>query len=1070
MEKGMLQMHGTSRLRNSGLPSFLILLTESINNNSQSHCAMAERHAKANSEYELSWRAVILSLVFTIQAVAPVVVADVDFDEMTICQDSPSTLGGVCDDRMDADDGTPDVTEWVEGIFHFNMSSPTEIQFQASWAIREWSKGGLGLFSSQGMTTALQSDNIMENDGLPADVLRSSFDENTDPNDASSPTVQESLMSEIDGSISTFLSNWGGSSTPETSWRDSIYLPDDSGEMEEVGCELDPLMDSNGNAFEPPICISTNVTITLDVLGTYGLAVSPSDLNTALEGLLIMGSEITTNFDVRVQPGHKGVYAIQPPSYATVADAGGWVGEEISEDNGAYHSALWSVDNRDAPTGVLQADLDMSMAYREKEGTQVVEVSPLSKSLDLDVTVDLSDESASFIEIIVGIYQIQASTLSNWGVPALMPANKANVPVITSDGIRMAYHTGLLDLTDLSNNIPVSGIGEALGSSDGGTGVTMGGFTWMHISQAPLDQGGLNYTHGPPCTRGQHFCMEGSVAMDDTYPVYMRSISHTFPLSLADLLGGNLGDSGFMNSVSGDDFGKLLNSGMEFSTTLSDDVMEDFVGSLLPNGVNADLTMSIVLPDWASTLEGGDTIQLSYRSSGDHDSEISLTGSEAFSWDHAICRKTASEGCFDSTPDVVCPSTSRSCGYIDVNWDLQEVSFGSLPLTKGGSVQFALSVDLVIHRIGVPDILFDSISTESTTFDLDTLPADLFRALLEIGSRGDPLEVEFSLCDEGMSFCEQTIPFSSSNTTGLPAYAEKLERDIASLIEYSTRKLTEDPNNDFGKIDMSELHVDIGFPHDMITDDDEVIGDERGIILSLDIPDVRVTTGVDNSWFELIKMLQDGSGSPKIGIETTDPNGALLSPFLGPMFSAMNGLTGALSASMVSADGIRSAENIILNFPTSGLSNIGEEGALAGAGLDLTGFINFSLPLEITLEDYSSTQGLLTAVIDEDTKRQTVSYEISPSIIDDKVEFNVLISPMWILQQIQYYIIGLIGFILWRVRRRMTRKARKRRAEALIALEESLASPVGYVPPQPTVEVLQVSDNGIVVKRRLVAT
>ena len=52
----------------------------------------------------------------------------------------------------------------------------------------------------------------------------------------------------------------------------------------------------------------------------------------------------------------------------------------------------------------------------------------------------------------------------------------------------------------------------------------------------------------------------------------------------------------------------------------------------------------------------------------------------------------------------------------------------------------------------------------------------------------------------------------------------------------------------------------------------------------------------------------------------------------------------------------------------------------------------------------------------------------------------------------------------------MTRRKRKRRAEALEALEESVASPMGYVPPQPTVEVLQVTDNGIVIKRRLVAT
>ena len=134
---------------------------------------MAERNAKTHSRYEWPGSAIILSVLFMVQAFAPVAVSDAGFDEMTICQDSPSTLGGICDDRTDGNDGTTDVTAWVEGMFHFNMPRPTEIQFQASWAIREWDKSGLGLFNSASMTTALQSDNIMASDGLPADVLRS---------------------------------------------------------------------------------------------------------------------------------------------------------------------------------------------------------------------------------------------------------------------------------------------------------------------------------------------------------------------------------------------------------------------------------------------------------------------------------------------------------------------------------------------------------------------------------------------------------------------------------------------------------------------------------------------------------------------------------------------------------------------------------------------------------------------------------------------------------------------------------------------------------------------------------
>ena len=151
---------------------------------------MAERNAKNSAQYGWGRAAVLLSVLFLVQSVAPTAVSEDSFDEMTLCQPSPG-LDGVCDSRSDADDATQDITNWVEGMFHFNMTSPTEIQFQASWAIREWDKSGMDLFTSNSMIAALSSDNINANDGLPADVLRSAFDENTDPNDVASPTIQE---------------------------------------------------------------------------------------------------------------------------------------------------------------------------------------------------------------------------------------------------------------------------------------------------------------------------------------------------------------------------------------------------------------------------------------------------------------------------------------------------------------------------------------------------------------------------------------------------------------------------------------------------------------------------------------------------------------------------------------------------------------------------------------------------------------------------------------------------------------------------------------------------------------
>ena len=1034
---------------------------------------MAERTAKNSTQYGWGRAAVLLSVLFLVQSVAPAAVSESSFDEMTLCQPSPG-LGGVCDSRSDADDATQDITSWVEGMFHFNMTSPTEIQFQASWAIREWDKSGMGLFTSNSMIAALSSDNINANDGLPADVLRSAFDENTDPNDATSPTIQESLLGEIDGSISGFLANWGGSTSPETTWEDRVFLPDDSGVVSAVDCTIDPASDSDGNAFEPPICISTNVNITLPISSTYGLnGVTESNLNTALEGLLVMGSQITTKFDVRVEPGHKGTYSIQPPSYATVTDATGWgINMEVPEDGGSYSSGLWTVDNRNDPNGLSPdsqpADLDMTIGMREKSTTSIVEVSPDDRSLDLRVSIDLSDESNAFVEVIAGIYQIQSSSLASWGVPDLMPKDKATIPVITSDGIRMAYHTGLLDLDDLSKNIPISGIGQALTDTGGGSNVQMGDFQWLHVSSAPLDQGGLNYTHSSTqCVRGVNYCMEGSVAMDDTYPVYMRSVSHTFPFSLADLLGGNLGDSGFMNSVSGDDLSKLLNSGLEFSTVLSDQTMEEFVGSLLPNGISADLTMEIVLPSWASTPQGDDSIVLNYRASGDHSGVIGLTGSDSFFWNHAICRDTVQSACFDGGGDTVCPSTSKSCAYMDMDMDVGKVSFANLPLSKGATVEFALSVDMVVHRIAVPDELFDSLNTDSAHMSLDVLPSDLLRALLDIGSRGDPLEVEFSLCDNGKSYCKQSMPLSSSQTSGLPWYVNQLERDIKSLIEDTARELTEEEGNGIGNIDMSGFTIDIEFPHEMITDNDNVIGDERGIILSIDIPKVSMTAGIDNSWVELIGILRGNGDSPEFGIVTKDVSSSTLAaPFVAPMVTAMGSLAGALSSSMIapSPEGVR-VNDASTELPTSKLANIGDD----SLGLSLAGTYRITMPLGIELENLTSEEGKITSVINNKS-RQVITYTISQDMGDDSVSFTLLLTPYWVISQVQFYIMGLLVFMLWRVRRRMTRRKRKKRARALEALEEMASSPIGYISPQPTVEVVQVTDNGIVIKRRLTGT
>ena len=45
---------------------------------------------------------------------------------------------------------------------------------------------------------------------------------------------------------------------------------------------------------------------------------SDLDLERAYQGLLIMGSELTTQFSVFAEPGHASTFSISPPDYAAI--------------------------------------------------------------------------------------------------------------------------------------------------------------------------------------------------------------------------------------------------------------------------------------------------------------------------------------------------------------------------------------------------------------------------------------------------------------------------------------------------------------------------------------------------------------------------------------------------------------------------------------------------------------------------------------------------------------------------------------------------------------------------------
>tara|TARA_B100000131_G_scaffold121099_1_gene118158 strand:+ start:2639 stop:5728 length:3090 start_codon:yes stop_codon:yes gene_type:complete len=1028
---------------------------------------MAQRNAKTVLGLRLARVTAVIALLMVQTSVPLSLVGATELDDMDICGVAFGDES-ICDTRSDADDGTAG-NSWVEGIYTFNMTSPTSIEFEASWAIREWDKSGLGVFTVAGMDVLLERDNIGPTDGIPADVLRGSFDNLSNPFDPESLTVKQTLLSEINGSITSLLSSWGGASNLQTDWATDIKVPAQNGGTTDVTCSTEIADSNDGNAFNPPICITTSVTISLSVSGTYGMSgVSSGNLNTAFEGLLIMGTEITTTFQVPVEKGYSGTFSIIPPSYATVIEAGGTQAElvqDVDDSGNSFNYGMWTIDNLGGLSST-NANLLATLGFRSDGVTDVVDFDSFNKSLDLSVKLDMADEQATSIEITAGIYQLPSSMLDDFSI---MPSDVASVPGITADGIRMAYHTNLIDVADLSKTIPLDDVGDAIGES-ANVSVTMGSFEWISIALSPLSPGGLNYTHTAPCLDvGAKYCKSGPGAMGADHPVYLRSTSHTFPMSLSDLLGGNLGGDGggseWLNGITGNDLGNLLNSGVEFSTVLPDDVLESFVGGMLPSGIDADLTLEIVLPTWARTLDNGTSIVLKYDAvDRNHLSEISLGGSDSFDWAHALCTEGVSP-CTDASPERYCTSEMKTCVKTDVALDISDISVAGLPLTKSATIEFSLNVSMSVHRIGVPDFALDALNSGSTNMSLEVVPSDLLRLIADIAGRGgSPPEVPFDICPgslEGAAYCDQTMRLSTDETYGLGAFVDGFGEDLTSMIRAYSISLEKDKDG-IGKLDLGSFTIDTELVG--LGPVEGTVGDDEAIRLTVRIPAVRLSVGLDNSWFEVISMLQGGDMTPRVGIGTAPAN-MLVAPVMNPMLFAMEGLTGALTNSLVSADGISPPGGVDVD-----LSEVNTTVNRAGMELNVVGKFWMRLPLGIVLENATSSDGRVVYYREGDMGmgRQVIEYDLGPQMPLPEVSFTPQIGWNWVFGQLIYYIAAIILFIFWRFRARRLKKQRKRRKlEQQQMAEASEAESVSYVAPVATTEVISVADNGIVIKRRL---
>ena len=968
-------------------------------------------------------------IIFLIQIFLPTVSANMD-----ICTE---LNGGICDDVNSSDDLSSEES-WIEGIYNINMIDTETMQFTATWAIYEYNRAPLG-FTGSLATAALENDGIFEGDGIPADVIRNSWDEPWNGINGA-PPVKDKLMGEINSSVGSLLNSLGSASSPSTVWADEIQ---DSGIN--IDCEIDRTEDDDGNAYSPPICVQTTVEIGLSP-DKFGITSNSNlDLESAYKSLLIMGAQITTSLPINIESGHKSTYYVDPPEYATIIGTNGPSATKVTESvTFPYNSGKWEADNLNLPTG-YSTNLEFTMAFRNNASTSSFDLPSNSRSLDLEVVLDLSNEDAATIDLIATINHIETGTIQGLDI---IPSNKGYIPIITSDGIRMAHHNGLINLDSISNKFPVSTVGDSLASSVPGLTVQMGEFVWVLDSSTAntnLGPGGLNYQHTQSdcLDQGVNYCTSGIAAMGNEYPVYLTSKSQPFKLGLSDLIGDKLGDLSFLSEVTQDDLEKIVNSGMAFETLLD----PSFLSSMKPEGMGStEIKLKLVLPSWAVNTDGGNVIELSHITDNNYNGNFGIKGSDSFDWAHPLCTNAIGT-CSDISTDVFCTSLEETCKRGMIDLDVSEYSFSELQ--KGITVEFALNMEVAIHRISVPASVTDSMNTGTTEVSLPVLPSDLLKLILEIADRGSsPYSTSFSICDNNqIDICkeDQNIEFS---TDGLTKFTNKFGESITSLIksELST-------SSSIGNIDIDGFLINTTI--DGLIDNNENIGDEDAIILSINIPKVRTTVGLGNSWSDIYKMVNGGS-TDDLKIDINAPLvGNLVNPIMVPMMNAMDGLTNAITqfAASTIADGFI-LESIQTDIPSS-------------QSLQMPIDLRVTLPLGIYLEEFTSSNSQITTSLNSES-RQVIEYRMLTDNTDS-LNFNLVIGWQWILQQLLPYIIISLLFFAWRVRRRIKKRSKKRRAAEIKIIEkEAIENKFsGAKAMSPDVEVINISNCKISIKKRV---
>ena len=966
--------------------------------------------------------------MFTLQLLAPVVSAT----GMQACLGD----GTGCDSYDHADDMTPNRQDWVEGTYVFEMVSTSSIELELTWAVREFERDSLGFGSGTAVGNTLESsDGLDANDGAPADLIRHYFDTSD-----GGTTVGQKLQTEVHQAIEDALeSGFGTVTSLSTAYVDTFTQGGPP-----TTCSSDPVGDSQAegasvnNVFEPPLCFQATASVDL-LASNFNLIGSENlDLERTYRGLLTMGAEINTSFDLTTQPGHKADFVINPSEYSTVlgVDANGSLVVRAGPPN--YMAAAWSMDHLDAletDTDLVQK-VDLQLAHRNSTQTPTVYIEPGAKAIDLNLVIDLTDEYAATIDFAAGLSYLDEETLTTWGINMFDVSSSASIPVITSDGIRLAYHNDIVDLTQFTDQFPVGDIVEGLGNTIAGVGdITMSDLQWVSVADGTGmydSEGGLNYSHSSGCSEpmaaGQvlHYCLEGVNAMNGAYPIYLQTASQPFSMRFIDIIVAQMDDDDspvvdFLETVQSSDLERLMNAGFSIEALIGESFLNAIDLSGLPP---ADLTVEIILPEWVTTVDGTSTIVLTKTVEESTSLDLSLTGLDPYDWEHEITNEDGR---------VVCYANQSTCVESDVAFDIASVNFNEW----SGSFSFTMALDaeLSIYRIGFVDgeRCIDEEDIQACG-QMEAFPSDLLRLIIDLSSRMDePLDysVPIPWCenDENDYFDDCDDLELEATRQGMKDLAKRLGELATDGIHGFGAMAADDSDNPFSVVDLSAFEIITGISG--IEAPDEIVSDDEPIVLSLRIPEVKFNMGAANGYSGLSSVSTSGDVNE---LDLSIVTSGLQSVFHQPFQMTADLMTRALRSSIIGSDGLTyppteqdtqtfEIRNANTSLPTE---YEGTDSPIDGGAY--TGPLTFTLPRGITVEDASSSAGNL--IITEDGGRQTITYIIPPGEFEDDITFRIHIG--WIYFLIQFWVyptIILVMLVLF-IRRRRRKKKKKKAALA----------------------------------------